>query len=97
MINARKSGKVGLENSTKEAPLHDLDDISEIEFSRVQKDSESEGSSRDRGWTSFGWLLWEHRGLFSKVGIRTLLVYRHRAADPVAIRIHSQHHAARAG
>ncbi len=74
MINARKSGKVGLENSTKEAPLHDLDDISEIEFSRVQKDTDSEESSRDPGWTSFGWLLWEHRGLFSKVAIRALLV-----------------------
>ena len=63
-----------MENSTKEAPLHDLDEISEIEFSRVQKDSESEGSSRDPGWTSFGWLLWEHRALFSKVAIRALLV-----------------------
>jgi capsule polysaccharide export protein KpsE/RkpR len=74
MANARKTEEVGLENSTKEVPLRDLDDMSELEFSRLQKGRESEGSRLDRGWTSYGWLLWEKRRLFYVVAVRALIL-----------------------
>lgn len=73
MMNARKSGEVELEASAKETPLRDLEGISEIEFSRVRKESESESSRLEPGWTARGWLLWEHRSLLSKVALRALL------------------------
>jgi capsule polysaccharide export protein KpsE/RkpR len=74
MINARKTGEVGLEKSAKEVPLRDLEEISEIEFSRVRKESESEASRLDPGWTSYAWLLWEDRSLLYKAAVRALLV-----------------------
>jgi capsule polysaccharide export protein KpsE/RkpR len=74
MVNVRKAEEVGLENSTKEVPLRDLDEISELEFSRLRKGRESEGSRPDRGWTSYGWLLWEKRRLFYVVGVRALIL-----------------------
>jgi capsule polysaccharide export protein KpsE/RkpR len=74
MVNVRKAEEVGLENSTKEVPLRDLDEISELEFSRLRKGRESEGSRPDRGWTSYGWLLWEKRRLLYVVGVRALIL-----------------------
>jgi capsule polysaccharide export protein KpsE/RkpR len=74
MINARKTGEVGLENSTKEAPLRAIEELSEIEFSRVRKEREAEQSRLDRGWTSYGWLLWENRSVFYNVAVRALLL-----------------------
>ena len=74
MVNARKTGEVGLENSTKEAPLRDMEEISELEFSRVRRERESEGSRLDRGWTPYGWLLWENRGLLYRVALRALVL-----------------------
>jgi capsule polysaccharide export protein KpsE/RkpR len=73
MMNARKSGEVELEASGKETTLRDFEGISEIEFSRVRKESESETSRLEPGWTSHGWLLWEHRSLLSKGALRALL------------------------
>src|ERR1700731_1131995 len=72
MANARKAEEVGLENSTKEVPLRDLEEISELEFSRAGR--ESEGSRLDRGWTSYGWLLWEKRRIFYVVAVRALIL-----------------------
>ena len=74
MANARKAEEVALENSTKEVPLHDLEEISELEFSRARKGRESEGSRLDRGWTSYGWLLWEKRRIFYVVAVRALIL-----------------------
>ena len=74
MANARKAEEVGLENSTKEVPLRDLEEISELEFSRARKWRESEGSRFDRGWTSYGWLLWEKRRIFYVVAVRALIL-----------------------
>jgi uncharacterized protein involved in exopolysaccharide biosynthesis len=74
MANARKAGEVGLENSAKEVPLRDLEEISELEFSRVHKGREPEGSRLDHGWTSYGWLLWERRRLFYVVAVRALIL-----------------------
>jgi capsule polysaccharide export protein KpsE/RkpR len=74
MANARKAEEVGLENSTKEVPLRDLEEISELEFSRVRKGRESEESLRDGGWISYGWLLWEKRRLFPVVAVRALIL-----------------------
>jgi uncharacterized protein involved in exopolysaccharide biosynthesis len=74
MMNARKSGEVELEASAKETPLRDLEGISEIEFSRVRKESESESARLEPGWTSYGWLLWEHRSQLAKVAVRALLI-----------------------
>src|SRR5437868_5179236 len=82
MINARKTGL----DSTKEAPLRDIEEISELEFSRIRKDRESESSRTDHGWTSYGWLLWENRRLFYRVAVRTLLV-----ATAIAILIPSRY------
>src|SRR5438067_788620 len=83
MIKARKTG---LENSRKEAPLRDIEEISELEFSRIRKERESESSRIDHGWTSYGWLLWENRRLFYRVAVRTLLV-----ATVIAILIPSRY------
>ena len=74
MINARKAGEVGLEKAGKEPPVRDLEEISEIEFSRVRTERESEASRLNPGWTSYGWLLWENRSLFYKAAVRALLV-----------------------
>ena len=74
MANARKAEDVGVENSTKEVPLRELEDISELDFSRVRRGRESEGSRRDRGWISYAWLLWEKRRLFLLVAVRTLIL-----------------------
>ena len=74
MANARKAEEVGLENSTKEVPLHDLEEISELGFSRVRKGRESEELRRDRGWISYGWLLWEKRRLFFVIAVRALIL-----------------------
>jgi hypothetical protein len=48
MANSRKAEEVGLENSTKEVPLRDLEEISELEFpvpgkGANQKDHDSTG------------------------------------------------------
>jgi capsule polysaccharide export protein KpsE/RkpR len=72
-MNARKSGDLELESSTKMDPLHDLEGISEIEFSRVRADHELEASRLGQGWSSYAWLLWNNRNTFSKVAIRTLI------------------------
>src|SRR6476660_1313572 len=74
MANARKAEDVGVENSTKEVPLRELEDISELDFSRVRRGRESEGSPRDRGWISYAWLLWEKRRLFLLVAVRALIL-----------------------
>src|SRR5437762_9332816 len=74
MMNARKVGDVGVENSTREAPLREVDDISEIKFSRARKERESESSHFRSGWTSYAWLLWEQRRLLNTVAIRALIV-----------------------
>lgn len=74
MANARKVEEVGLENSTKDVPLRDLEGISELEFSRARKGREPEGSRLDRGWISYGWLLWEKRRLFYVVAVRALIL-----------------------
>ena len=74
MANARKAEDVGVENSTKEVPLRELEDISELDFSRVRRGRESEGSRRDRGWISYAWLLWEKRRLFLLVAVRVLIL-----------------------
>src|ERR1700687_5891802 len=74
MANARKAEEVGLESSTKEVPLRDLEEMSELDFSRAaRKGREAEGSRLDRGWTFYGWLLWDKRKLFYKVAIRALI------------------------
>src|SRR5258707_1031036 len=74
MANARKTEGVGLENSTKEVPLRDLEEISELEFPHVPKGRESKGSRLDSGWTFYGWLLWEKRRLFYVVAVRALIL-----------------------
>ena len=89
MANARKAEEVGLENSAKEVPLRDLEGISELEFSRVRRGRESEGSRRDWGWISYGWLLWEKRRLFLVVAVRALIL-----ATLVAFLIRSRYESA---
>ncbi len=74
MKNARKTGEVELENPTKVDPLHDLEGIPEIEFSRLHDEREPETRAAAQGWASYAWLLWNHRGLFSKVAVRTLVI-----------------------
>ncbi len=74
MANARKAEEVGVENSAKEVPLRELEEISELDFSRVRRGRESEGSPRDRGWISYAWLLWEKRRLFLVVAVRALIL-----------------------
>jgi capsule polysaccharide export protein KpsE/RkpR len=74
MANARKTEEVGLESSTKEVPLRDLEEISELDFSRAaRKGREAEGSRLDRGWTFYGWLLWDKRKLFYRIAVRALI------------------------
>ena len=60
-----------MESSTKLDPLHDLE---EMEFSRAREEQESEASRLGQGWTSYAWLLWNQRALFSKVAVRTVLI-----------------------
>jgi capsule polysaccharide export protein KpsE/RkpR len=75
MANARKTEGVDLESSTKEVPLGELEKISELDFSReARKGLEAEESRLDRGWTRYGWLLWDQRRLFYVVALRTLIV-----------------------
>jgi capsule polysaccharide export protein KpsE/RkpR len=74
VINARKTGEVGLANSRKDLPIHDVEEIPEIDFSYAQKEGESEAVSLDHGWTSYSWLIWENRKLFWKVAVRALFV-----------------------
>jgi uncharacterized protein involved in exopolysaccharide biosynthesis len=74
MINARKAGEVGSENSAKEAPLSDIEEIPEIDFARARKKRESEASPPGRGWASYSWLLWDNRRLLYKATVRALLV-----------------------
>jgi len=73
VINARKAGEVGLENSRKDVPIRDVEEIPEIDFSYARKERESESLSLDRGWTSYSWLIWENRRLLYKVAVRVLL------------------------
>jgi capsule polysaccharide export protein KpsE/RkpR len=73
MANVKKAEEVRLENSTKGVPLRDFEEISELEFSRARKGRESE-SRLDRGWASYGWLLWENRRLFYTVAVRALIL-----------------------
>jgi uncharacterized protein involved in exopolysaccharide biosynthesis len=73
MVNARKSGEIGLENSTKEDSLRDLEAIPDIEFSHVRQEREPEASRLGDGWISYAWLLWNSRSLFFKVTARALL------------------------
>ncbi len=61
-----------MENAGKETPIRELDEISHIEFSRAERESETT-HRLDQGWASYGWLLWENRSLFSKVAIRALV------------------------
>ncbi|HEX4485964.1 MAG TPA: GNVR domain-containing protein [Terriglobales bacterium] len=72
-MNARKSGELELENTTKEDPLHHLEELSDIEFSRVREDHELESSRLGQGWSSYAWLLWNNRSVFSKVVLRTII------------------------
>jgi capsule polysaccharide export protein KpsE/RkpR len=86
VINARKAGDVGLENSRKDVPIRDVEEIPEIDFSYPRKDSESESLSLAHGWTSYCWLIWENRRLLYKVAVRVLL-----ASSLIAILIPSQY------
>src|SRR5205085_2265587 len=86
MMNARKAGEVGFQNPTQETPVRDIEEISEIDFARVRKERESQGSRLNRGWTSYGWLLWENRSLLYKVAIRALV-----GATVIAILIPSRY------
>ena len=86
MINARKTGDVGLENSRKDVPIRNVEEIPEIDFSYGRKESESESLSLDHGWTAYSWLIWENRRLLYKVAVRVLF-----AATLIAILIPSQY------
>ena len=74
MMNARKADEVRLEPSGKATPLHDLEEIREIEFSHVRKEHELEEPPLRHSWTSYGWLLWKNRTLFYKVAVRALVL-----------------------
>jgi capsule polysaccharide export protein KpsE/RkpR len=74
MMNARKAEEVRLEPSGKAKPLHELEEIPEIEFSHARKERELEEPPPSHGWTSYGWLLWENRTLLYKVAARALVL-----------------------
>lgn len=63
-----------MENPGQGATLRDLEEIPEVGFSYARKANEGEPASLDQGWTSYCWLLWEKRGLLSKVAFRALVV-----------------------
>jgi capsule polysaccharide export protein KpsE/RkpR len=86
LINPRKTGEVGLENSRKDVPIRNVEEIPEIDFSYARKDSDSESISPDQGWTSYCWLIWESRRLLYRVAVRVLF-----AASLIVILIPSEY------
>jgi capsule polysaccharide export protein KpsE/RkpR len=68
-MTARKSGDIDLESPAIRTPLRDLEELSDINYSRSAHGSDGGLSS---WWTSGGWLLWERRNVIFKVTIRTI-------------------------
>ncbi len=61
-----------MEDSRQDSVLHEFEEIPDIDFSPSRRLRDS--ASQEYGWTSYGWLLLEKRGLIFKVIIRSLLI-----------------------